>query len=138
MALVLAFSAFEYFYKAVLGLNVPDMNDLLWDEYPGDMLTFRGGFEFLIQSPETDQLFRKIHPHVNPTHQKSIDDMLAGSIPNLIRIFAALRHAFIHGHLTPGMGGAQPTTVIELCEFAFTFLMDMMDKELSRRIHWSS
>ena len=133
----LAFSAFEYFHVQVLGLNVPEMTMLLEDTNVPHMSSMTVAFEKLIMTPETDLLFKTIHPHLDGRHQKSIDKMLAGTETNLIRIFAAIRHAFVHGHLTPNMGKCPPSTVSDLCRFGFQFLMEAMDGEFSRRINWS-
>jgi len=136
MGLVLAFSAFEYFYKKALSLDVPGMTKLLEDEHVPLMHSTELAFDTLIKIPDAKLLFQTIRPHLDSRHQKSIDKMLAGTDTNLIRIFAAIRHAFIHGHLTPNIKGVEPSTVIELCRFGFGFLMEAMDDEFSRRINW--
>ena len=121
LGMVLAFSAFEYFHKQVLVIDVPALENLLWSEHGGDMTNYQQIFEHFVQSHESDLLLRGIRPHVNQTHQNSIDEVLSGGPPNLIRIIAVIRHAFVHGHLTPNMQGVPPATVIELCEFATDF-----------------
>lgn len=136
LGFVLAFSAFEYFYKEVLSQNVPGILKQLRRDHIKEMTTFQNEFEFLVKSPDTNLLFRKIYPHVHKIYQKSIDEMLAGKDANLIRVFAAIRHAFIHGHLTPNMGKVEPITVIELCRFGYRFFMEMMDKQFSARLNW--
>ncbi|MDX1488096.1 MAG: hypothetical protein R3268_07850 [Acidiferrobacterales bacterium] len=136
VALMLAFSAFEYFYKEVLNLNVPDFLAQLHSDHPTEMNDFQDEFEFIVKSPETDQLFKEIYPHLDKRHQKSIDDMLSGKDANLIRVFAAIRHAFIHGHLTPNMGDVEPETVIDLCRFGYRFMMTITDLQFSGRLNW--
>jgi hypothetical protein len=136
VAFTLAFSAFEYFYKEVLELDVPELDKLLWSKHRKKMDWYQLEFENLVQSPETDALFKAIRPHVDSRHQKSIDEMVSGTDVILIRVLAAIRHAFVHGHLTPNMGKLPPDTVTELCKFGYNFLMDVMDREFSRRINY--
>ncbi len=136
MGFVLAFSAFEYFYKEVLALHVPAMLKQLRRDHFSKMDGFQNEFEFLVKSPDTDKLFSEIYPHLDKRHQKSIDAMLSGKDVNLIRVFAAIRHAFVHEHLTQNMGAVEPVTVIELCRFGYRFFMEMMDKQFSARLSW--
>ncbi len=134
VALILAFSAFEYLYKVVLGLNVPDMLSLLEAEHGTTVTDAKAEFAVIGKSEDALQLFDDLRPHLDNRHQASINDVLSGRGVNLIRILAAIRHAFVHGHLTPNMGGVSPTTVIELSLFGFEFLMLVMDKEFSRLV----
>lgn len=136
LALVLAFSAFEYFYKEVLRLDVPGINKLFREEHSVRMLQYQNEFGFIVRSAESDLLFRTIRSHLNHRLQVSIDEMLSGKDVNLIRVLAALRHAFVHGHLTPGIAKLPASVVTDLCRFGYVFLMDMMDQEFTRRIEW--
>lgn len=136
VALMLAFSAFEYFYKEVLNLDVPGMTKLLNDEHKSFIVDRETDFDVFIKTADAELLFKTIRRHLNKAHQISIDKMLSETETNLIRVLAAIRHAFIHGHLTPNIKGVEPTTVIELCRFGYSFLMDAMDIEFSRRINW--
>jgi|GEM_PF-6248688 len=137
VAMMLAFSAFEYFHKQALNLNVPDFLKQLNSDHPTEMTNFQDDLETLAKDADIDKLFRAIHPHLDGRHQKSIDDLLSGKDVNLIRAFAAVRHAFIHGHLTPNMKEVDPTTVIELCRLGYRFMMTMMDIQFSARLNWT-
>ena len=102
--LLLAYSAFEYYLKA-LGLTIGNSDALITSAERTRCLAQIRAFD------GHRGYFRFIHPHCSKSLKHQLDLYLAPRVCNPFCLAAAARHAFAHGVLTPNPTAVAPGVV---------------------------
>jgi hypothetical protein len=125
--LLLAYSAFEHYLKAV-GLKIGNADSLITIADRTKILTqlrTLGGH---------GEYFTFIRPHCSNTFRHQIDLFLWPRVCNPFCLAAAARHAFSHGVLTPNPSGVPPGAVEVVTRLLRKIVMRCMERDFYERM----
>jgi transposase-like protein len=125
LKIVLVWAAFEFFLK-MFKLKQRDAGDLIEESEAFDI-------QKNIRNLDADDKFIKfIKSVVNGQHKKELTDYLNNEPCNIIYLASAIRHAFVHGKLTPNADGTNPDAVSKICNKLSSTLLKMIDDKFSK------
>ena len=123
----LTYSAFELFLPAI-GTNQAALGALL-AKYDS------GAWIATIRAADIDDRFyRFIYERVNARHQQELDNYFHNDPCNVTYLASAIRHIFLHGHLTPNANQASQEAVVGVSKTLYEGLMKIMDTEFEQRM----
>jgi hypothetical protein len=125
--LLLAYSAFEYYLKA-LGLTLGNCDSLL-------TVAERARTLAQIRALNGNSAyFEFIHPYCSKGLKYQIDLYLTPRVCNPFCLAAAARHVFAHGALTPNPTGVEPGTVETVTRLLRKIIMRSMERDFEQRM----
>lgn len=125
--LLLTYSAFEYFLKAI-GIEQRNTSTLLDDDERDRVIAHVRGLN------GSTALFTFVRRFLNESYQRQIDSFTANRACNPVYLAGALRHAFAHGMLTATPATVPSQTVATVCRFLCRVLVRIMDREFVNRM----
>jgi hypothetical protein len=125
--LLLTYSAFEYFLKAI-GVEQRNTTNLLEDEERDRVLAHVRGLG------GSAALFAFVRRFLNESYQRQIDSFGANRACNPVYLAGALRHAFAHGMLTATPATVPSQTVATVSRYLCRVLVRIMDREFVNRM----
>ncbi|MCC7005183.1 MAG: hypothetical protein IT497_00890 [Ottowia sp.] len=121
----LVWAAFEFFLK-MFKLKQRDAGDLIEESEAFDI-------QKNIRTLDADDKFYFfIKSNVNSTHKEELTNYLNNDPCNIVYLASAIRHAFVHGKLTPNVDGANPDAVSKICNMLSSTLLKMIDDRFSK------
>jgi hypothetical protein len=126
--LLLAYSAFEYYLKAI-GLTIGNSDTMITIAERAKLLAQIRALAGYIP------YFKFIHPHCSKSLKYQIDLLLTPRVCNPLCLAAAARHAFAHGALTPNPTGVEPGVVEVVTRLLRKIIMRCMERDFEERMH---
>ena len=125
--LLLAYSAFEYYLKAI-GLTLGNSDSLLTTgeraRTLGQLRALKGNTGY----------FQFIYPYCSKSIKHQVELYLAPRACNPFCLAAAARHAFAHGTLTPNPVGVEHGSVETMTRLLRKIVMRTMERDFERRM----
>lgn len=129
----LAYSAFEQFLE-IMGKDRSSVNSILIQYNSTKHINYilredknKRFYDFLCTHLDKKRTDQKEEKKLTKVYNKSSD--------NIIYIASSIRHIFAHGLLSPSANRCKPETVKNICDCIFNFLIEVMDKEFSKKIN---
>lgn len=125
--LLLAYSAFEYYLKA-LGLTIGNADSLISVHERAQTLTQLRALD------GHAAYFRLVQRHTSKNLRYQIGLYLTPRVCNPFCLAAAARHAFAHGTLTPNPAGFASGVVQVVTQFLHRAVMRVMERDFEQRM----
>jgi hypothetical protein len=118
----LVWSAFERFLRAV-GQKQKTAVSLLTPYAPADSI------EFIRRHDDRELFFDFVYAHVDKGHRYHLRAYKNRTLINITYWASAVRHLFVHGHLSAHPGGCEPAIVKLICDRISEFHLRVMEEE---------
>lgn len=120
-------SAFERFLP-IIDLDQRRSGDLFMSDYSE---TVR---QRVAELDREGRFYGFVDARCNAMHQEELRKWQNEEPQNFTYLASAIRHIFVHGHLTPHVDGTEPARSAEICNIVSEHILEVMDWEFSQRI----
>jgi hypothetical protein len=88
----------------------------------------------VLELDRNERLYGFIYDRCNNKNQEELQKWRSKELGNFTYLLSAVRHVFVHGHLTPHADGANPVKSAKICNIISDHVLDVMDNEFTRLI----